>query len=371
MRIGVPKEIKVHEYRVGLVPAAARELVEAGHEVLVQTGAADGIGFSDADYLRVGAKIAATAAEIFAASDMIVKVKEPQPQECAMLRKGQILYTYLHLAPDPQQTEALVKSGATCIAYETVTAPDGSLPLLTPMSEVAGRMSIQVGAYCLQKANGGRGILLGGVPGVAPAKVVILGGGVSGTHAAEMAVGLRADVTVVDRSVKRLRELSSIFGATLRTEYSTQEHIDTLVMEADLVVGAVLIAGAAAPKLVTRDMVRRMKPGSVLVDISIDQGGCFETSKATTHADPTYVIDDVIHYCVANMPGAVPRTSTFALNNATLPFARKLADLGWKAALRADPHLANGLNVHEGQITNAAVAKELGYKHVPVAVVLQ
>lgn len=247
MRIGVPKEIKVHEYRVGLVPAAARELVEAGHEVLVQTGAADGIGFSDADYLRVGAKIAATAAEIFAASDMIVKVKEPQPQECAMLRKGQILYTYLHLAPDPKQTEALVKSGATCIAYETVTAPDGSLPLLTPMSEVAGRMSIQVGAYCLQKANGGRGILLGGVPGVAPAKVVILGGGVSGTHAAEMAVGLRADVTVVDRSVKRLRELSSIFGATLRTEYSTQEHIDTLVMEADLVVGAVLIAGAAAP----------------------------------------------------------------------------------------------------------------------------
>ena len=371
MRIGVPKEIKVHEYRVGLVPAAARELVEAGHEVLVQTGAADGIGFSDADYLRVGAKIAATAAEIFAASDMIVKVKEPQPQECAMLRKGQILYTYLHLAPDPKQTEALVKSGATCIAYETVTAPDGSLPLLTPMSEVAGRMSIQVGAYCLQKANGGRGILLGGVPGVAPAKVVILGGGVSGTHAAEMAVGLRADVTVVDRSVKRLRELSSIFGATLRTEYSTQEHIDTLVMEADLVVGAVLIAGAAAPKLVTRDMVRRMKPGSVLVDISIDQGGCFETSKATTHADPTYVIDDVIHYCVANMPGAVPRTSTFALNNATLPFARKLADLGWKAALRADPHLANGLNVHEGQITNAAVAKELGYKHVPVAAVLQ
>ena len=371
MRIGVPKEIKVHEYRVGLVPAAARELVEAGHEVLVQTGAADGIGFADADYLRVGAKIAATAAEIFAASDMIVKVKEPQPQECAMLRKGQMLFTYLHLAPDPKQTEALVKSGATCIAYETVTAPDGSLPLLTPMSEVAGRMSIQVGAYCLQKANGGRGILLGGVPGVAPAKVVILGGGVSGTHAAEMAVGLRADVTVVDRSVKRLRELSSIFGATLRTEYSTQEHIDTLVMEADLVVGAVLIAGAAAPKLVTRDMVRRMKPGSVLVDISIDQGGCFETSKATTHADPTYVVDGVIHYCVANMPGAVPRTSTFALNNATLPFARKLADLGWKAALRADPHLANGLNVHEGQITNAAVAKELGYKHVPVAAVLQ
>ena len=366
MRIGVPKEIKVHEYRVGLVPAAARELVEAGHEVLVQTGAADGIGFSDADYLRVGAKIAATAAEIFAASDMIVKVKEPQPQECAMLRKGQILYTYLHLAPDPKQTEALVKSGATCIAYETVTAPDGSLPLLTPMSEVAGRMSIQVGAYCLQKANGGRGILLGGVPGVAPAKVVILGGGVSGTHAAEMAVGLRADVTVVDRSVKRLRELSSIFGATLRTEYSTQEHIDTLVMEADLVVGAVLIAGAAAPKLVTRDMVRRMKPGSVLVDISIDQGGCFETSKATTHADPTYVIDDVIHYCVANMPGAVPITSTHALTNATMPYALALADNGLKAAVARDPGLLPGINVANGKVTHAGVAEGVGSEYVPV-----
>jgi alanine dehydrogenase len=370
MRIGVPKEIKVHEYRVGLVPAAVRELVDAGHEVLVQTGAAAGIGITDADYERVGARIAANAQEVFATSDMVVKVKEPQPQECAMLRKGQVLFTYLHLAPDPEQTAALVKSGATCIAYETVTAPDGSLPLLTPMSEVAGRMSVQVGAYCLQKANGGRGILLGGVPGVAPAKVVVLGGGVSGTHAAEMAVGLRADVTVVDRSVKRLRELSSIFGASLRTEYSTQEQIDTLVIEADLVIGAVLIPGAAAPRLVTRDMVRRMKAGSVLVDISIDQGGCFETSRPTTHAEPTYVIDDVIHYCVANMPGAVPRTSTFALNNATLPFARKLADLGWQKALRADAHLANGLNVHDGQVTNAAVAKDLGYKHVPVAAVL-
>jgi alanine dehydrogenase len=367
MRIGVPKEIKVHEYRVGLVPAAVRELVESGHEVLVQTGAAAGIGFSDADYQRVGAKIAATAADVFAQSEMIVKVKEPQPQECAMLRAGQILYTYLHLAPDPKQTEALIKSGATCIAYETVTAPDGSLPLLTPMSEVAGRMSVQVGAYCLQKANGGRGILLGGVPGVAPAKVVILGGGVSGTHAAEMAVGLRADVTVVDRSVKRLRELSAIFGPSLRTEYSTQEHIDALVREADLVIGAVLIAGAAAPKLVTRDMVRRMKPGSVLVDISIDQGGCFETSRPTTHADPTYVVDDVIHYCVANMPGAVPRTSTFALNNATLPFARRLADHGWKAAMQADPHLANGLNVHAGHVTNEAVAQALDLPYTPVA----
>jgi alanine dehydrogenase len=371
MRIGVPKEIKVHEYRVGLTPASVRELVEAGHEVLVQTGAAAGIGFTDADYQRVGARIATSAEDVFAQSEMIVKVKEPQPVECAMLRRGQVLYTYLHLAPDPKQTEALVKSGATCIAYETVTAPDGSLPLLTPMSEVAGRMSVQVGAYFLQKANGGRGILLGGVPGVAPAKVVILGGGVSGTHAAEMAVGLRAEVTVIDRSVKRLRELSAIFGPSLRTEYSTQEHIDAHVIDADLVIGAVLIAGAAAPRLVTRDMVRRMKAGAVLVDISIDQGGCFETSRPTTHAEPTFIVDDVIHYCVANMPGAVPRTSTFALNNVTLPFARKLADHGWKAAMQADPHLANGLNVHEGHVTNAAVAEALGLRYTPVAEVLK
>ena len=371
MRVGVPKEIKVHEYRVGLVPAAVRELVESGHEVLVQTGAAAGIGFADADYQRVGAKIAASAEEVFEKSDLVVKVKEPQPQECARLRAGQVLYTYLHLAADKAQAEALQKSGATCIAYETVTAPDGSLPLLTPMSEVAGRMSVQVGAYCLQKANGGRGILLGGVPGVAPAKVVVLGGGVAGTNAVEMAVGLRADVTVVDRSVKRLRELSSIFGPSLRTEYSTQEHVDALVIDADLVIGAVLIAGAAAPKLVTRDMVRRMKAGAVLVDISIDQGGCFETSRPTTHAEPTYVVDDVIHYCVTNMPGAVPRTSTFALNNATLPFARRLADHGWKAALKADPHLANGLNVHAGHITNEAVANDLGLAYRPVAEVLK
>ena len=371
MRVGVPKEIKVHEYRVGLVPAAVRELVEAGHEVLVQTGAAAGIGFADADYQRVGAKIAASAEDVFEKADLIVKVKEPQPQECARLRAGQVLYTYLHLAADKAQAEALQKSGATCIAYETVTAPDGSLPLLTPMSEVAGRMSVQVGAYCLQKANGGRGILLGGVPGVAPAKVVVLGGGVAGTNAVEMAVGLRADVTVVDRSVKRLRELSSIFGPSLRTEYSTQEHVDALVIDADLVIGAVLIAGAAAPKLVTRDMVRRMKAGAVLVDISIDQGGCFDTSRPTTHAEPTYVVDDVIHYCVTNMPGAVPRTSTFALNNATLPFARRLADHGWKAALKADPHLANGLNVHAGHITNEAVAHDLGLAYKPVAEVLK
>ena len=371
MRVGVPKEIKIHEYRVGLVPAAVRELVESGHEVLVQSGAAAGIGFADADYQRVGAKIAASAEEVFEKAELIVKVKEPQPQECARLRAGQVLYTYLHLAADKAQTEALQKSGATCIAYETVTAPDGSLPLLTPMSEVAGRMSVQVGAYCLQKANGGRGILLGGVPGVAPAKVVVLGGGVAGTNAVEMAVGLRADVTVVDRSVKRLRELSSIFGPSLRTEYSTQEHVDALVIDADLVIGAVLIAGAAAPKLVTRDMVRRMKAGAVLVDISIDQGGCFETSRPTTHAEPTYVVDDVIHYCVTNMPGAVPRTSTFALNNATLPFARRLADHGWQAALKADPHLANGLNVHAGHITNEAVAHDLGLAYKPVAEVLK
>jgi alanine dehydrogenase len=371
MRIGVPKEIKVHEYRVGLVPAAVRELVDAGHQVLVETGSAAGIGFTDADYLRMGAKIAETAEDVFATGELIVKVKEPQPQECARLKSGQVLFTYLHLAADKAQTEALLKSGSTCIAYETVTAPDGSLPLLTPMSEVAGRMSVQVGAYCLQKASGGRGILLGGVPGVAPAKVVVLGGGVAGTHAVEMAVGLRADVTVVDRSVKRLRELSALFGPSLRTEYSTQEQVDALVIEADLVIGAVLIAGAAAPRLVTRDMVRRMKAGSVLVDISIDQGGCFETSRPTTHAEPTYVVDDVIHYCVTNMPGAVPRTSTFALNNATLPFARKLADLGWKTALKADPHLANGLNVHAEQVTNAAVARDLGLKFTPVAEILK
>ena len=286
MRIGVPKEIKVHEYRVRLVPAAARELVDAGHEVLVETNAEAGIGFLDADYQRVGAKIAPSAEDVFSRSEMIVKVKEPQPQECARLRSGQVLFTYLHLAADKAQADALVKSGATCIAYETVTAPDGTLPLLTPMSEVAGRMSVQVGAYCLQKANGGRGILLGGVPGVAPAKVVVLGGGVAGTNAVEMAVGLRADVSVVDRSVKRLRELSSIFGATLRTEYSTQEHVDALVIDADLVIGAVLIAGAAAPKLVTRDMVRRMKAGAVLVDISIDQGGCSRRARRTRPRRP-------------------------------------------------------------------------------------
>jgi alanine dehydrogenase len=365
MRIGVPKEIKVHEYRVGLVPAGVRELTAAGHQVLIESGAGAGIGVDDAQYRTAGAGIAANAAEVFQQADMVVKVKEPQPRECEMLRSGQVLFTYLHLAADPKQAQGIIKSGATAIAYETVTAPNGSLPLLTPMSEVAGRMSIQVGAASLQKANGGFGVLLGGVPGVAPAKVVILGGGVSGTHAAEMAVGMRADVTVVDRSVNRLRELSSIFGSTLRTTYSTTETIEQLVRDADLVVGAVLVAGAAAPKLVTRAMVKTMKPGAVLVDISIDQGGCFETSRATTHADPTFVVDGVIHYCVANMPGAVPRTSTFALTNATLPYVRALADLGWQAALKRDAGLAAGLNVHAGHITHEVVAKALGLTAKP------
>ncbi len=358
MRIGVPREIKVHEYRVGLVPAGVRELTAAGHEVIVESGAGDGIGLSNAEYRAAGAAIAPNAAEVFERAQLVVKVKEPQPAECQMLRAGQVLFTYLHLAADPAQARGLIASRATAIAYETVTR-SGSLPLLTPMSEVAGRMSIQVGAACLQKANGGRGVLLGGVPGVPPAKVVILGGGVAGTHAAEMAVGVRADVTVVDRSVDRLRELSSLFGASLRTAYSTLETIARLVREADLVIGAVLIAGAAAPKLVSRAMLATMQPGSVLVDISIDQGGCFETSHPTTHAQPTFVVDGVVHYCVANMPGAVARTSTFALTNATLPYVRMLADLGWQAALESDAGFAAGLNVHAGEIRHAAVAEAL------------
>jgi len=362
MRVGVPREIKVHEYRVGLVPAGVRELTVAGHEVLVESGAGTGIGVDDAQFRAAGAAIAAQAGEVFERADLVIKVKEPQPAECEMLRQGQVLFTYLHLAADPVQARGLMKSGVTAIAYETVTAPNGSLPLLTPMSEVAGRMSIQVGAASLQKANGGFGILLGGVPGVPPAKVVILGGGVAGTHAAEMAVGLRADVTVVDRSVDRLRELSSLFGSALRTEYSTTATIERLVRDADLVVGAVLVAGAAAPKLLTRAMIASMKSGAVLVDISIDQGGCFETSRPTTHAEPTFVVDGVIHYCVANMPGAVPRTSTLALTNATLPYVRALADLGWQAALGRDPGLAAGLNVHAGEITHEVVAKALGLK---------
>ncbi len=359
MKIGVPKEIKVHEYRVGLVPASVRELVAAGHAAAVERNAGKGIGVTDADYQAAGASILDTAAAVFDWAELIVKVKEPQLNECKMLRPGQLLFTYLHLAADRPQAEALCQSGVTAIAYETVTAEDGSLPLLTPMSEVAGRMSIQVGATCLQRVNGGAGILLGGVPGVTPANVVILGGGVAGTNAAEMAIGLRANVTVVDKSVARLRQLAAQFGNTLKTAYSTTETVESLVTGADLVVGAVLIPGAAAPKLVTRAMVRRMRPGSVLVDISIDQGGCCETSRPTTHAEPTYVVDDVVHYCVTNMPGAVPRTSAFALNNATLPFVLALAAKGFEAAVRDDAHLANGINVQGGKIRHPAVAHEL------------
>jgi alanine dehydrogenase len=358
MRIGVPKEIKVHEYRVGLVPAGIRELVTAGHHVSVETGAGAGIGVTDADFKAAGASIAADAASVFSTADMVVKVKEPQPQEYARLRPNQILFTYLHLAADKPQAEGLMASGAAAIAYETVTAADNSLPLLTPMSEVAGRMSVQVGAAYLQKANGGFGVLLGGVPGVAPATVVVLGGGVAGTHAAEMAMGMGADVTVVDRSLKRLRELAALYGNRLKTAYSTTQLIETLCRDADLIVGSVLVAGAAAPKLLTRKMLQQMKPGAVLVDISIDQGGCFETSRPTTHADPTYVVDGVVHYCVTNMPGAVPRTSTFALTNATLPYVRALADHGLKA-LDRDAGLAAGLNVQGGHITHAAVARAL------------
>jgi alanine dehydrogenase len=363
VKIGCPKEIKVHEYRVGLVPAGVRELASAGHQVMVQAGAGAGIGIGDDAYKAAGASVLPDAKSVFEAAELVVKVKEPQLPECAMLRKGQVLFTYLHLAADPKQAKALAKSGATAIAYETVTAPDRSLPLLTPMSEVAGRMSIQVGATALQKANGGFGVLLGGVPGVAPARVVILGGGVAGTNATQMAVGLGAQVTVVDRSLKRLRELDVQFGSQIETAYSTIEAVERLVIQADLVIGSVLVTGAAAPKLVTRDMVRRMEKGAVLVDISIDQGGCFETSKPTTHADPTYVVDGVVHYCVTNMPGAVPRTSTFALTNATLPYVRALADLGWRKALGRDAGFAAGLNVHEGAITHEAVARDLGMEY--------
>ncbi len=364
MRIGVPREIKILEYRVGMVPAGVRELVHDGHEVIVETNAGAGIGMTDADYEAAGANVVSTAKEVFAEAELIVKVKEPQLEECSMLRPEQVLFTYLHLAADPAQAEALVKSGATAIAYETVTAKDGSLPLLTPMSEVAGRLSIQAGAYALQKANGGSGVLLGGVPGVAPGNVLIVGGGVAGTNAAEMAVGLGAQVTILDRSVPRLREINDIYGGRVRTEYSTKHAMDILTKDADLIVGAVLIAGAAAPKLVTAEHVKQMKPGSVLVDISIDQGGCFETSRPTTHAEPTYIVDDVVHYCVTNMPGAVPRTSTFALTNVTLPFVKNLANLGWREALRQDNHLAQGLNVHAGHVNYEAVAHDLGYDYL-------
>ncbi len=364
MKIGVPKEIKTLEFRVGMTPAGVHEVVHDGHEVIVETNAGAGIGMTDADYEAVGAKVVGTAEEVFEQAEMIVKVKEPQLNECAMLRPDQVLFTYLHLAPDPKQTEALVKSGTTAIAYETVTADDGTLPLLTPMSEVAGRLSIQAGAYALQKANGGIGKLLGGVPGVGPAKVLVIGGGVSGANAADMAIGLGADVTILDRSLPRLRHLDDIWGGRVTTRFSTKHAIEELALQSDLIIGAVLVAGAAAPKLVSAQTVKDMTAGSVMVDISIDQGGCFETSHATTHADPTYLVDDVVHYCVANMPGAVPRTSTFALTNATLPFVKSLANLGWVEALKADPHLANGLNVSAGHVTYEAVARDLGYEYL-------
>ena len=366
MRVGCPKEIKNHEYRVGLTPESVRELIVNGHEVWIETGAGDGIGATDMDYQTCGAVIQPDAKTMFDGCEMIVKVKEPQAVERAMLREGQILYTYLHLAPDPDQTRELVESGVTAIAYETVTGPNGQLPLLKPMSQVAGRMSIQAGATALEKAHGGRGVLLGGVPGVLPGRVMVIGGGVVGFNAAQMAVGLGADVTILDRDPEVLEKLGIHFESRAKTRFSNRANIEQMICEAELVIGAVLIPGAAAPKLVTRDMLKCMKPGAVLVDVAIDQGGCFETSKPTTHADPTYVVDEVVHYCVANMPGAVARTSTYALNNVTLPHALRIAELGWQEAMRRNGHLAAGLNVHAGRVTYEAVAEELGYDHLPV-----
>ena len=370
MRIGVPKEIKNNEYRVGLTPASVRELVAHGHQVLVQRDAGSAIGLEDAQYQAAGGELVDNAQAVFERAEMVVKVKEPQPDECAMLRPGQILYTYLHLAPDPEQTAALVKSGAVCIAYETITGAGGGLPLLAPMSEVAGRMAIQAGATYLEKEHGGRGLLLGGVPGVAPAHVLIIGAGVVGTNALQMAVGLGARVTVLDKSVDRLRQLDLVFGNRISTVYSTSASIEEAVLDADLVVGGVLVPGAAAPKLVTRSHISRMKKGAVVVDVAIDQGGCFETSHPTTHTDPTFVVDGVVHYCVANMPGAVARTSTFALNNATIGHALTLADKGWKAAMRDNEHLRNGLNICQGQVTYAAVARALDLPYVSADSVL-
>jgi len=367
MLIGVPKEIKNHEYRVGLTPESVAELVQSGQTLIVETLAGAGIGASDAAYSEAGAEIVSSAAEIFKRAEMVIKVKEPQAAERAMLRPGQILYTYLHLAPDPEQTKDLIKSGAVCIAYETVTDDKGDLPLLKPMSQVAGRLAIQVGATALQKDSGGRGMLLGGVPGVAPAKVIIIGGGDVGFNAAQMAVGLQADVTILDRSNDVMEQLNDHFGPTAKVVRSTPSVLAEFIKTADMVVGAVLIPGAAAPKLITKEMLSTMMDGSVLVDVAIDQGGCFETSKATTHEDPTYIVDGVVHYCVANMPGAVARTSTYALNAATLVHALQIAQLGWKAALKADPHLLKGLNVCEGKLTYAAVGQALGLETVDAA----
>ncbi len=364
MLIGVPKEIKNNEYRIGLTPTGVRELVHNGHQVMVQRDGALTIGFENAHYEKAGAEIVGTAEEIFQRAEMIIKVKEPQPVECAMLRPGQILFTYLHLAPDPDQTRLLLESGATCIAYETVTSDSHGLPLLAPMSEVAGRMAIQAGAYNLEITQGGDGILLGGVPGVEPAKVLVIGGGVVGINAARMAMGLGADVTILDRSLQRLQELEMLYGGRMKTVFSTTDAIERYALEADLVVGAVLIPGAAAPRLISRDLVKRMKKGAVMVDVAIDQGGCFETSRATTHEDPTYIVDGVVHYCVANMPGGVARTSTIALTNATLPYALQLAGNGAAVAMQEDAHLRNGLNVHAGMVTHEAVAEALGYEYV-------
>ncbi len=360
MHIGCPKEIKPQEFRVGLTPNAAREAIAHGHSVTVQTGGGVGAGFGDEDYIEAGAKVVETAKEIFATADMIVKVKEPQPVERAMLREGQLLFTYLHLAPDPEQTKDLLASGCTAIAYETVTDRHGGLPLLAPMSEVAGRLAPQVGSWTLQKANGGRGVLMGGVPGVGPARVVVIGGGVVGTHAARVAAGMGADVTVLDRSLPRMRYLDDVFSRDFKTMYASAGNTIEMVREADMVIGAVLIPGAAAPKLISRAQLSEMKPGAAIVDVAIDQGGCFETSKATTHQDPIYDVDGIMHYCVANMPGAVARTSTIALGNATMPFMLALADKGWKQACEDDEHLLNGLNVHAGQLTYFAVGKALG-----------
>ncbi|MCC6827553.1 MAG: alanine dehydrogenase [Novosphingobium sp.] len=370
MRIGTVREIKNHEYRVGLTPESVRELASHGHEVWVESGAGAGIGATDANYRAAGGTIRESAAEIFAACELIVKVKEPQPAERALLRADQVLFTYLHLAPDPEQTADLVRSGVTAIAYETVTGPGNALPLLKPMSQVAGRMAVQAGATALQKEHGGRGVLLGGVPGVAPGKVAVIGGGVVGFNAAQVAVGMGADVTILDRDPEVLERLGVHFESRAKTRFSNRANLAECVAEADLVIGAVLVPGAAAPRLVTRDMLKTMNAGAVLVDVAIDQGGCFETSHPTTHSDPTFVVDGVVHYCVANMPGAVARTSTYALNNVTLPHTLKIADLGWRAALAANPHLAAGLNVHAGQVTYEAVARELRYPVVSVADVL-
>ncbi|WBY17216.1 alanine dehydrogenase [Erythrobacteraceae bacterium WH01K] len=370
MRIGCPTEIKNHEYRVGLTPESARELTHRGNEVWIQSGAGMGIGATDEEYNAAGATIVDGPDAIFAECEMIVKVKEPQAEERAKLREDQILYTYLHLAPDPDQTKDLVESGVTAIAYETVTGPGGRLPLLTPMSQVAGRMSIQAGANALEKAHGGRGVLIGGVPGVLPGKVVVIGGGVVGFNAAQMAVGLGGDVEILDRDPEVLEKVGTFFEARASTRFSNKTNLEDSLRQADLVIGAVLIPGAAAPKLVSREMLSEMKPGAVLVDVAIDQGGCFETSRPTTHDDPTYVVDDIVHYCVANMPGAVARTSTYALNNVTLPHALRMAKLGWKEAMRENAFLAEGLNVHKGEVTYEAVATELGYDHRPVTDVL-